>query len=429
MLYLDQYHLLEIDDQPYLLPYGHLHAQNRSALQLTPASYFLWRTLQRIEGVEAINHEDIVLFLYNHAKGHFTQAAISQEEVEHFLQLLQDYHAFEGSYYDHLLKQHKEDALIPRHFSMYQLGPLRMELSAFDCMVPEELLPFCISGSTTDHSPLEDPVKQPKDEDNSTPTMFFTIVDRPPRRQAGGLLLLETDELSVLRNDDGYVLHFKTFEKIKELRLSLDGSMATCFVLPPYDRSFREMMFAVMRLAFLTFASAQGYYAIHSASVSYAQQAILFSASSGTGKSTQAHLWEKHLGATPLNGDINLLGFANSNQSKEDGLKKQQDQLMVYGIPWCGTSQIAKTFACPLGTIAFLSQGEANECSNLAYDQQVIALYSRFISPLWDKEQLTRAMTFAQAACRHSRLVSFQCTKEETAAQALHDFLFHNLPS
>lgn len=65
------------------------------------------------------------------------------------------------------------------------------------------------------------------------------------------------------------------------------------------------------------------------------------------GKSTHTALWHELFGTPYLNGDLNLLGF-------EDG------HITVYGIPWCGTSEIFTTEQYELGGIVLLGAGLAD---------------------------------------------------------------------
>ena len=64
---------------------------------------------------------------------------------------------------------------------------------------------------------------------------------------------------------------------------------------------------------------------LHASVIDWQGQGILFSAPSGTGKSTQADLWQTHAGATILNGDRAVIRWLDS-------------QYRVYGSPYAGSS-------------------------------------------------------------------------------------------
>lgn len=81
---------------------------------------------------------------------------------------------------------------------------------------------------------------------------------------------------------------------------------------------------------------------LHSAYIRHRGRAILFSAPSGTGKSTQASLWAQYAGAEIINGDRALL-------------QKVQDCWMARGLaglrhvghlPKCGCAAECPSFCC-----------------------------------------------------------------------------------
>jgi hypothetical protein len=76
-------------------------------------------------------------------------------------------------------------------------------------------------------------------------------------------------------------------------------------------------------------------------------KAYLFSANSGTGKSTHTEKWCRLFGATYLNDD-------------KPALRLVDDVWMAYGTPWSGKHDLSTPTGVPLGGIAFLRRGEEN---------------------------------------------------------------------
>ena len=88
---------------------------------------------------------------------------------------------------------------------------------------------------------------------------------------------------------------------------------------------------------------------LHASAVVADGEAYLFSAPSGTGKSTHTKLWLDKLGdrAYILNDDkpvIRIMG----------------DEIYAYGTPWCGSSNIGVNRKAPLKAICFLERAETN---------------------------------------------------------------------
>ncbi len=69
--------------------------------------------------------------------------------------------------------------------------------------------------------------------------------------------------------------------------------------------------------------------------------AVLFTAPSGTGKSTQAELWRKHRGASIINGDCTLI-------AEDDGV------FTAFGFPFSGTSGIFENRKAPIAAVVYL---------------------------------------------------------------------------
>lgn len=110
---------------------------------------------------------------------------------------------------------------------------------------------------------------------------------------------------------------------------------------------------------------------IHSSFISINGKAILFSAPCGTGKSTQAALWEKHRGAKIINGD-------KAGILVENGV-------YACGVPFCGTSNICKNKTLPLGAIVLLGQAPQNSIKRLSGAEALYGvmgnIYLDFIAP------------------------------------------------
>ncbi len=85
---------------------------------------------------------------------------------------------------------------------------------------------------------------------------------------------------------------------------------------------------------------------LHASCVEYEGKAYLFSASSGTGKSTHTHLWLKYMpGSRIINDDKPAIRCINGIY-------------YAYGTPWSGKNDESINIGVPIAGIAFLSRGE-----------------------------------------------------------------------
>ena len=235
---------------------------------------------------------------------------------------------------------------------------------------------------------------------------------RLPERQ-NGTILLQNKELMVCQTEDGYVLHFPTMENIRAVELSEDGSRVRMYIFPGNKQEYRENIFHAVRHCFLYLAQKKGLYAIHSASLLYQGKAWLFSGHSGAGKSTHTNLWNEQFETPVLNGDLNLVG-------------EQDGNLLVYGIPWCGTSGICTKETYPLGGIVLLAQDAQNRLETLTQTEKILRVMQRMISPAWLSGQLDRNLEFAGKIAAQIPVCSYHCTKEPEAALHLKENFVDN---
>lgn len=91
---------------------------------------------------------------------------------------------------------------------------------------------------------------------------------------------------------------------------------------------------------------------VHASYIETPYGAIVFTAPSGTGKSTQAELWKRHRGASIVNGDRAVLRF-------EDGP-------MVFGYPMSGSSDDCNNRTLPLAALVRLRQAPENSIRRLS---------------------------------------------------------------
>lgn len=119
--------------------------------------------------------------------------------------------------------------------------------------------------------------------------------------------------------------------------------------LPPakYLKSDLEMTAIYRKITDLLIE--KGLFLFHGSVISVDSEAYLFTAKSGTGKSTHTRLWRELFGerALMVNDDKPLLQI--------DG-----DRVIVHGTPWNGKHNLGTNISVPLKAICVLERGEVN---------------------------------------------------------------------
>lgn len=172
--------------------------------------------------------------------------------------------------------------------------------------------------------------------------------------------------------------------------------------------NIKVCLFNVFREMFIFACVENGKLPIHSASVIYEDKAYLFSAPSGTGKSTHADLWKGQFECEILNGDITIAQII-----VEDNKKKA----MVYGCPWCGTSNLYMNKTVELGGIAFLNQGKENIIYDLSIEDLGIKILENHFVPLITKEIADECVKNINSLARIAKGYTLTCNMEKEAAK------------
>lgn len=109
---------------------------------------------------------------------------------------------------------------------------------------------------------------------------------------------------------------------------------------------------------------------IHSAAVAVDGRGYLFTALSGTGKTTHVNLWLKKFGkrAVIVNGDKPIV-------------RETDGEFHVYGTPWCGKEGINTNIHVPVDGICILNRGEENIIKMVSHREAISELMGQTARP------------------------------------------------
>lgn len=363
--------LKRIEDDAYLLPYGNRIASFSHGVQLAGCGEQIATWL--LEDKDVSREELLSLLCQEY--GADVAAEELEADLDAFLLSLQQQGLLDDAVgrtvgYPHSLRQ------------CFRIAGIRLTLFAPDALVHPLLQPFAVA-----------------EEDGD-----ITIQLRSYERSAYpcGRMLLRSKDVVVYEGEDAYGILYPENTYVRELTMAKDGSKATLY-LKSMDAGAKEELFLAMRTPFLLFAQQKQRFALHSVSVEAEGGVVLFSGVSGAGKSTHSRLWEAQFSARVLNGDLNLIGLCDGN-------------VMAYGIPWCGTSEISEPYEKVLHGVFFLQQAGDNRWEDLVGTKRTLALSNRIISPTWTRALYEANLDFAHEAQRQLLLADLYCTMEPQAA-------------
>lgn len=98
----------------------------------------------------------------------------------------------------------------------------------------------------------------------------------------------------------------------------------------------------------------RGMLLMHGATIEYKGKAYVFTAPSGTGKSTHISIWKKYLGdkISIINGDKPQVTF-------------EGDTVYVHGTPWCGKERWQINTSAPLAGVCIVERGQINSIERI----------------------------------------------------------------
>lgn len=149
---------------------------------------------------------------------------------------------------------------------------------------------------------------------------------------------------------------------------------------------------------------------LHSSFVGWQDRGILFTAPSGTGKSTQADLWKRYRGAQILNGDRAVIRF-------------EEDQALAGGLPYAGSSGICQNREFPLAAVVYLSQARTTTIRRLAGFEAFRLLWEGCSVNVWDRENVERISETVARICHTVPVFHLACTPDLGAVAALEQAL------
>lgn len=144
----------------------------------------------------------------------------------------------------------------------------------------------------------------------------------------------------------------------------------------------------------------------HCSYIQVGDKAILFTAPSETGKSTQADLWHKYRGARIINGDRAAIRLI-------DG------KLFAAGIPFSGSSIYCKNRTLPLAAVVYLGQASVTTIRKMKGYEAFARVWEGVSVNTWDKDDMEKASALVKTLVENIPVFHMPCTPDESAIIAL----------
>lgn len=149
----------------------------------------------------------------------------------------------------------------------------------------------------------------------------------------------------------------------------------------------------------------RGILLFHGSAIAVDGEVYLFSAPSGTGKSTHTRLWRERFGerAYMVNDDKPLLKVTDSG-------------VLVYGTPWNGKHHLSRNVCVPLKALCFLERGEENRIAQITTAQALPMLLPQTHCPRGRREVI-QVLDLLNGLVGQVKLYRLKCNMMPEAAE------------
>lgn len=179
-------------------------------------------------------------------------------------------------------------------------------------------------------------------------------------------------------SDKQYRVFSRNIHSIKAMMIHNESFTEVDIYIDPKqftDLATAEYIYSGMM--FLEMAQRKGLLPLHGSAISYKGDVILFSAPSGTGKSTHARMWKRLY--------PNEVEWVNDDKPL---VEVTDEGIFVYGAPFSGQYSTNTNQRLPLKSIVFLEQGITDKVTRLSDKEALKQLMTNTLRPqeekVWD---------------------------------------------
>ena len=208
-----------------------------------------------------------------------------------------------------------------------------------------------------------------------------------------------------------YAKEYETDEKPLFTMLATDDDLAYEQEHSEEDVEYSKpyLEFIALYRIFCEKALEYGVFLCHGSVVEVDGESYLFTAPSGTGKTTHTNLWLEHFGdrAVVINGDKPLM-------------KIEDDKVYVFGTPWDGKEHMSVNKKSPLKAICFLERAEENKIERIEPKEASIMLLKQIYRPR-DMAGMNATMDFVEKLLEIVPMYNLECNVSKDAAEVAYE--------
>ncbi len=160
------------------------------------------------------------------------------------------------------------------------------------------------------------------------------------------------------------------------------------------------------------FLAKENTFLFHCSAIAFDGAGVLFTAPSGTGKSTHTRLWREAFGerVTVINDDKPLL-------------KVKDDGIYVYGTPWCGKHGIETNMCVKVKAVVLIERATENILEKLRFDEGYRVLFTQTHRPS-EPSGAAASLRFINLLAESVSMYKMKCNISVDAARTARQGIF-----
>lgn len=156
----------------------------------------------------------------------------------------------------------------------------------------------------------------------------------------------------------------------------------------------------------------RGGFFLHCSCLRYKGEAIIFTAPSGTGKSTHAALWRRHFGD-----EVEMINDDKPLVREKDG------RFIIYGTPWNGKHRIGNNISAPIRAVVFLRQAPENTAEEIQPFEALSLLMQQTLLPS-ERAHMSKLLDMLGRLLETTPMYRLGCTISDEAVKTIYDRIY-----
>lgn len=247
----------------------------------------------------------------------------------------------------------------------------------------------------------------PKIEDEINVDITFKFKKVKEKLELKGRLY-HNDVLHIYEEEYGFVREFNPLSRKEPYAwlVPIRENYYEVLYIPKIENHFKSSKMIVDAINIEEILNKYNAFLLHSSFIDFNGNGILFTAPSGTGKSTQADLWNKYENTEIINGD-------------RSAVRKVNGKWFAYGLPIAGSSGIYKNKKAELSHIIILKKGKENKLEKISPREAFIKLYSETAIYTWDNKFKENIIDMLTDIVQSIKIYQYECLPYKSAVEFL----------